>query len=287
MIGRTNAGASKSIALIRVQYKPNTVCTCKNSSETIVYHSDESGDYLFGIPSAGTWTVTGQDSGGTTRTVQVTVAKGDGKLVTLNEVLPTGYQQVEYLALTAASNANIPLGVTPTYNSAWDIEMNVSLDAIVDTQRIVSAGGTSGDYTGGGWYVYIFGNLAMYYGSGAVASASTSTNTFHDLKVHTASDGAKLYVDDTAVCTFSTAVGLGTDPYKIGADFLGSAGMKCKRVKISSGGTVGHDFLPCKRTSDNMPGYYDIETNTFLQGKNGSSTTVSDVTSVITCGPNV
>ena len=36
-------------------------------------------------------------------------------------------------------------------------------------------------------------------------------------------------------------------------------------IKISESGTIVHDFVPCKRNSDNIIGWYDVTTDTFYQ----------------------
>lgn len=308
MIGRTNAGSSKSIALIRVTYKANTACTCSNG--TITYGADPSGDYLFGIPSEGNWTINGFDAKGTAKTVALTIQRGDGKLVTLDTLIPpdyrTQYQEVDYLRflpfVEMIGYGNVPLGFEAAAGS-WDFEIqNVSL---------LSA--SRGDAN-----VFKFGEsftMPPHWRAGeagarlGVFNLDTSVRTIeldtkddvvltvpHTYKVHWSSVSSEtkpavLTVDGVEQSSVSTQRGIGASTdCRIGQNaysyaWCGDYGA----IKVSVNNELVHHFVPCKRVSDGMPGYFDLyeqdSTKVFKQGYNQGVGTAQEVLEAIQPGP--
>lgn len=286
MIGRTNAGSSKSIALIRVLYFANTTCTCSNG--VITYKSDTSGDYLFGIPIAGSWTVKGMDSGGTEKTVTVTVAKGDGKLVTLDTLIPPGYselyQEAKHLRFYNSSdtrgNAYVPLGVVVAPGS-WDFELE---DLILDVPVTYDWEALYED--SGNLYLTI-NNLTeaklrlTINSSELVANSTIAYGAPHNFKIHWSSIAeeakpASLTVDNTELTYSPNARWLaGNGNLIVGSNscWYGRYG----QIKIKYNNTLLHHFIPCERRSDHLPGYFDLIDKTFKQGYTAGDGTTAAV----------
>lgn len=292
MIGRTNAGAGKSVALIRVLYPAGTTCTCSNG--TITFGSDISGDYLFSIPSAGNWTVSGVDSKGTAKTITLAIARGDGKLVTIDTLIPPAYratyQEVEYLRFYNSNSifelGEIPLDV-PIVVGSWDFELeNLILD-----EPIASSWTVIGDAAGSMMLTNQNGILKL---NSLIASETIPFSTPHNVKIHWSSvsseakpvsltvDNEELASDTNVIIPYDASLYVGT-PRNDYYCWYGKYGA----VKVKNGGVLLHHYIPCKRRSDGMPGYFDLNSNEFKQGYRGQSGAYADVTQVINCGPGI
>jgi hypothetical protein len=58
-------------------------------------------------------------------------------------------------------------------------------------------------------------------------------------------------------------------------------------IKTTLNGTLLHHFIPAKRISNGMPGYFDLLTNEFKQGYQNQDGTIGKVLEVMTCGPEI
>lgn len=84
MLGKTNVGGAKEIfAAIGAAYPVGSVCTCTNGEKTLTA-KDTTGQFIFNIPEAGTWTVSCTD-GEKTRSKSVAInAEGESANVALS-----------------------------------------------------------------------------------------------------------------------------------------------------------------------------------------------------------
>lgn len=308
MIGRTNAGSSKSVALIRVLYPAGTVCTCTNGS--INYRSDTSGDYIFGLPSTGNWTVSGTDGKQQEKTITYTIAAGDAKLVTLDTLIPPAfrstYQEVEYLQLADNSQANVPTGVNLNGSGIWELTIDQMTPVALATGRrsllsthVISSATYYAGILASGMIPAIGYNIGVYNGTHSYAQ-NVPKKVKAVLKDSEINPGtapwAALYLDDevtpeakddTAGALTVTELFLGrTSAYNaFGAKYTGI------KIKYKAGEADDYDmpgdFVPCIRRSDSLPGYFNLVDNTFHQGKKGTSETTADVLTVITAGPGI
>lgn len=298
MIGRTNAGSGsgRCVALVRVLYPAGTACTITNGS--IIYSADASGDFLFVIPSAGSWTVSGVDSKGAAKNITLTIARGDAKTVTLDTLIPPAYRslywEVEYIQMTDNSssflNGNIPTGVI-LGPGAWDIEMeslwvknptNNAWTALTSSSSRLSLGSV-GD-----------GRIKLSSNNDYLSSETLVTEVDRTYKIHWSSGDeekkVRLVVDNEELISSTTAQTLlwnwqlyiGVDP-----DLSATTGWpgKYRAVKVTKDGILLHQFIPAKRISDGMPGYFDLLTNEFKQGYQGTDGTLAEVLEVMTPGP--
>lgn len=286
MIGRTNAGFSKSIAVIRVLYPAGTTCTCSNG--VITYGSDESGDYLFGIPSPGNWTITGVDGHGAARTITLVIGRGDGKLVTLDTLIPpehrTTYQEVEYLAFADNMNANVPLSVNVAPGS-WDIEFEkIQLKPFTSFYTMLD--GFSSSIYSSGTRLAIYNNYTEHITDRDIVPFVEHDVVFH-ISTADSDSGLTLKFDNETILSYETPT-LGTSTeILIGIRDGSSLGSTLRGINLKNTGNLIAQYIPCKRRSDNMPGYFDLKDNSFHQAFAGYSSAVADVTNVVTCGPAI
>jgi hypothetical protein len=315
MIGRTNTGAGggSCLAIIRVLYKAGTNATCTNG--TITFLSDQSGDFLFQIPVVGTWTVTGQDLSGTTKTITLTINRGDAKLVTLDTLIPPDYRatyrEVEYLRFLPWTDilgyGNIPLGFEAASGS-WDFELqNVSLVAATRGDVNVFKFGESFIMVPHWRAGEASARLGVYNTDSSVMAVELDTKEDvvltlpHTYKVHWSSisseakpavltaDGVEqssLTVQRGIVASSDCRVGL-----IAGGNYARSGGYGA--IKVSVNNERVHHFVPCKKISSGadqgMPGYFDLceqdSTKVFKQGYNQGVGTVQEVLEAIQPGP--
>lgn len=293
MIGRTNAGSGKSVALIRVLYNAGTVCTCSNG--VITFGSDISGDYLFELPSVGNWTVSGVDSKGVAKSVTLTIAKGDGKLVTLDTMIPpeyrTTYQEVEYLEFSGTGNKRGWIELGMIIEGSWDFEMeNLMLDYPTSDQKV--ALGTANDNLFFSYYNDRFRLTTSQ--SDLVANKAFPLTVPHNIQIHWSSVSESkpvvLTIDGEEVASSTTTRWLGNKPilragYGDGGGYQWNG--KYGPIKIKQEGTLVRHFIPCKRRLDGMPGYFNLLDNQFTQGSNDGDLNLADVLLVINPGPGI
>lgn len=310
MIGRTNAGSSKSLALIRVLYSAGTTCTCSNGM--ISYTSDPSGDYLFGLPSAGNWTVTGVDSKGVTKTITYVIARGDAKLVLLDTLIPpeyrATYQEVEYLQILDEVG-NIPLGINGG-TGIWKYEVeNFTPVELTTASHVIGtfiSGSSGGSMVAGS-------TPSLRYGSQNKTSSTTldfGVAKKLTLVFKAANSGqtytspyASLKLDDSEIITSTSIDYLNTGEAIVGWVSDGSTtreGFRAKFGRITIGHktkeedeyeTVGN-FVPCVQRpvapdTEGLPGYFNLVTNTFMQAKRRYLTTKTDVLLSVKAGPAI
>lgn len=298
MIGRTNTGAGggSCLALIRVLYKAGTTATCTNG--TITFLSDQSGDYLFLLPVAGTWTVTGTSASDVVKTITVTLARGDAKTITIDTLIPPAYRstyrEVEYIQMldqNTAYRGNIPTGILLS-PGAWDLELeqfwlrnptNSSWTAISSySSRLFY--GPFGD-----------GRVKLTNSSDYLSSGPIVTELDRDYKIHWSSGAEEkkisLTMDNEELISSTDTVALSGnwqlyicgDPEWLSLCWPG----KYRAVKVTLDGVLLHHFIPAKRISDGMPGYFDLLTNEFKQGYQNTDGTITKVLEVMTPGPEI
>jgi len=300
MTGKTNAGSGggNCIAMIRVLYKVGTVASCTNGQFSFM--SDMSGDYLFRLPVTGTWTVSGKDNKSQDKTVTLTVARGDAKMVTLDTMIPpayrTTYREVEYIQVSDTDyfgkKPNLPLEV-PIVQGSWTFELEKLWlkNPPIQYAEALNAGGLA------------LSCPTQYIQLGEPTSAGTmaatkviTTETNLDYIIHWSSDSTEskpisLTVGGEELYSDTSAAGLA---YAYPLYAFGNTGTwaaawpgKYGAIKATKDGVLLHHFIPSKRISDGMPGYFDLLTNEFKQGYQNTDGTITKVLEVITCGPEI
>jgi len=300
MIGRTNTGAGggSCLALIRVLYKAGTNATCTNG--TITFLSDQSGDYLFLLPVAGTWTITGTSANDVVKTITVTLARGDAKTITIDTLIPpayrTTYREVEYLQVTNtdyfSKKPNLPLEV-PIVQGSWTFELEKLWlkNPPIQYAEALNAGGLA------------LSCPTQYIQLGEPTSAGTmaatkviTTETNLDYTIHWSNDSTEekpisLTVGGEELFSATSVAGWTYDYplYAFGNTNTWAAAWPGKygAIKATKDGVLLHHFIPSKRISDGMPGYFDLLTNEFKQGYQNTDGTITKVLEVITCGPEI
>lgn len=295
MIGRTNTGAGggSCLALIRVLYKAGTNATCTNG--TITFLSDQSGDYLFLLPVAGTWTVTGTSASDVVKTITVTLARGDAKTITIDTLIPPAYRstyrEVEYiqaLDVLISVKPNLPLGVQIAPGS-WDFEMENLWLKQPPNQYVMALN------AGGLMLCCPTQYIQISSSSGSlVASKVITTETNRNYVIHwssvTETEPISLTVDGEKLVSASSAGFVNVyELYAFGniGTWSNSWPGRYGAIKTTLNGTLLHHFIPAKRIADGMPGYFDLLTNDFKQGYQDQDGTIGKVLEVMTPGPEI
>ena len=312
MIGKTNAGTGKCVALIHVYYKAGTSCTCTKGLR--VFHSDTSGEYVFLLPETGDWTVAGTSSADVEKSITVTVARGESKLVTLATLIPpsdrTTYQEVEYLQILTRKG-NVPLGIN-SGSGIWQYELEsftpVEFLGAAFTPNIIGSHITGS--AGPGLHMSQAKPVFWYHGdSGAHPTAAEDlvagiakkvTMMFkHCPSGHTfTAPYATLHFDDREIFSLSTAKQLNTNEIFVGwgSDSSSRPGFPAKYGRITikqkeaeaDEFTVVGDFVPCKQRSNDLPGFYNLVTNTFKQARaEADASTIADILAAVGTGPAI
>jgi len=310
MIGKTNAGAGGSgVAMIHVYYKTGTTCSCTNG--VISLNSDNSGEYVFLLPKIGDWTVTGTSSSDITKSITVTVARGESKLITLDTLIPpsdrTTYQEVEYLNVIG-NTASVPLGIY-CGTGIWQYEIEeFTLNEVTSG---VLAWNTIGTADGSGMRMKVATPSLLYESYSASPTADLIigvsqkiTLTFkHCRSGHSfTSPYATMHINDIEVARITSTTMLDSKEIYVGwnNDDNGRSSVHAKygRIIIRHKETeaaeydIVGDFIPCIERpatsgTDGLPGYFDLVTNTFHQAKQKTNTGKTEVLGVIIAGPAI
>lgn len=174
-ITRRGGGASKAYAVIGVSYPEGSTCTCTDGAKTLKL-KNTSGQGLFLIPYAATWTVTAvSGSKSTSKAVSIT-AEGQVKTVTMtyelvlfNNGVVSGYAWDSSNNDGSYGDAKVSNGLIYLYGYTWD--NNISLQP--------------------GW-----GEIGI---SSAIDLSDYSTLKVHLKKIDSADGTAKIQVGTTAL----------------------------------------------------------------------------------------
>lgn len=130
-ITRRGGGTSKAYAAIGVTYPAGSTCTCTDGAKTLTL-KNTSGQGLFIIPYAGTWTVTAvSGSKSTSKTVSIT-AEGQVATVTLsyelvlfNNGVVSGYAWDSSKTSSNFGRAQVSGGLINLWGYTWDDNISV------------------------------------------------------------------------------------------------------------------------------------------------------------------
>lgn len=108
-------GGGRPFAIIGVTYPAGSICTCSNGSKTLTA-KDTTGQAIFIIPSAGTWTVTATD-GDETKSVTVEITT-EGQVETVSLAYFSGYFYNEGVFDANFEHSELTMNSTITYEDA-------------------------------------------------------------------------------------------------------------------------------------------------------------------------
>lgn len=281
MIGRTNTGGGGcgAYAFIIAAYPEGSTCTAFNGSKTL-RAKDTSGSYVFKIPYAGTWTVSCTDGSQTASATVSITSEGQSESVSLSYLVPSEYQQVEYIESTGTQY--IITGIAPSevrggafsfvktadvnYSFLWGAGSNPSSVDNALGFRISSGGAQAG----------------LWYGGNTVdLSATVNTNTEYDVAFSCSSGAQELEINGitssasrSANPTNAYPITLFTFHYANTVKTAENCKARLKHIEFYDvNNAKNYDVYPCYRKSDSVAGVWDRVSNTF-QTNSGSDSFV-------------
>ena len=247
-----------------IKVSDDLTVTANYSDGTSVVLDDD--DYtISGTLTVGTSTIT-VSYGGKTTTFNVVVSAG--------QLLPTGYQQVEWIQ--SDGGQAILTGVSITANSDYLTYSTEAEVAIVELNS--STGVLIGSTSNPGYYVCV-DSSGTWIGMG-------SSYKFTDLDISDRNTFTLSWTADgsTAVCGAETITrtrtAQNTGQFAFFSDYEKLYGAKCRmfRANVKQNGSLIRDLIPCYRKSDSVIGMYDIVNDTFYTNSGtGTFTKGSDV----------
>lgn len=287
MFGYTNAGGgavSDAWAYIGVAYPAGSSCSATNGTITLNAQGT-SGLYVFNIPQPSstpeTWTVSCTDG---TRTKSATVSidtQYQNAVVTLTySRLPEGYQEVEYLEQSSGYEYVIFPNITSTdtqgsFEFAWQPK-SYSRSNFYSVMGYISGNsgvaswttGSSGSYSIG--YKYNSGSAVSSVVTGVKRSIIINEITTRSIKENGATLGTCSGYLPTGIAIYYGAVSYDATIY------YNTSQMQLFEFKRTNNeGTLILDAVPCKRTSDNVCGFYDLIGGTFYVNANNSGSFIA------------
>lgn len=287
MIGRTNVGGggvtSSAWAYIGVTYPEGSTCTATNGTTTLNAQGT-SGLYVFGIQQPDTtpetWTVSCTDG---THEASVTVSLGSQYQMANVKLsytrLPEGYQEVEYVLCPYAS------GMIPQTSFNTGNAMSAPVITEIDFAYMVDehAEGSS-SYACSVWgnekYCLKTTNntnrTLKYYANGSAVGSDVSIVEGEKRVVkYNIYPSRKITENDVEIGTNTATTGSGISlqyggVLNNGGSISGGAySLRLYEYIRTENGTLVQDLVPCKNPN-NVVGFYDIVSDTFLQKDGGA-----------------
>ena len=292
MLCKTNAGGGGGVATawayIGVTYPEGSTCTASNGLYTLSA-PDTSGLYVFGVPeplsTPETWTVT-STNGVKTKTAEVEISDHYQNTVVVLRYsrLPEGYQEVEYLESTDGGQyIDIFKQLIYPYNYEFELTyVNLST-------KTGSVCGNSNSASGAAMRIGRYSSVSspLDYSFTGLDSGSYSTSTTltgnaygnETVTVVINNDENKVVENDTEIGSLSGFVGgslrllLFTDTSS-GVQSGTTARIISFTAKNKQSEVVEKNYVPCYRISDDVAGFYDLASNSFVTNDGDGTFTV-------------
>lgn len=200
--------------------------------------------------------------GGTTEPTSADGANGDIyiKYTDYGDVeLPSGYTQLEYLAVGNTTGAYINTGVLGTSTAYFELAMKYTV--IPPTYSFIFG---ANDYVGGITQVGAYEGKFNAYAGGAGYDTQLLDTDEHTWRF----DSSGLYLDDTLVTSVGSTFPSSYNYYlfwrqqQTGGDYKTTNAL-VRYCKIWDGSTLVRNFIPAKRDSDDVLGMYDTVNDVF------------------------
>lgn len=255
----SGGGANSAFANICVEYPAGSTCTCSNGTRTYTAR-DTLGYAIFGISSAGTWTVTATNGTDTTSEEVTIETEGTFKVVELAYRVPSGYVEVQYLG--SDGTAFVDTGYYPKSTTTMELTKAKILSGASGYGMFFHCGDGFGlgtrEYTTEVRYVAP-PTTDMYVGA-------LTVDSFHNIKF----DGSQVLVDDVVKLSNCPAPGNATSYsgylfcwHETSAHhFLKS---QLGEILVYESGVLVRDFVPCKNSETGVGYFYDKIGRTFCE----------------------
>ena len=312
MVGLTNAGgggsgSSSNYAYAQVTFPAGSTCTATNGSTTLT-SPVTTGLYVFELPTPSStpesWTFSCTD-GTKTNSQSISLAgKYQTDILKLSySRVPEGYQEVEYLQSSGTQYIKT-LHSYIQYNEQVEIDF-MMLNSATNRGLFGYSYGSGasncrhglGSTAGSGSFVYRFYQTANSSGTGtaellivdSTAVLNTKISAVINNSSHQIKENGSVITSSSSLMKYpaSTIQNITANiPLFCLWDYTGSyQDNSCSTARIyewkrtnTSNNTVIEDLIPCRKTSNNTLGMYDIVSGTFITNS-GSGT--------FTAGPDV
>lgn len=193
-------------------------------------------------------------------------------------ILPEGFTQIEYIEGTGTQY--IDTGFYGTQNSGVYVRFAITDLTSEGSARVFGTrNGTAG--TGAFAFISSYNGSSLpsdkfYIGSNGYASWSTNLDTnWHEVSCNIEND-KKVYFDGNLIITGSDTAYTSNGQASIfrtynRTAYSAAATAKISIVQIYENAVMIHNYIPCRRDSDDELGMYDLVSNTFL-GNSGTGT---------------
>lgn len=184
------------------------------------------------------------------------------KLVYTSSILPSEYQQVEYIEGTGTQYINTGIkanGLTTNYETEFmptSIKNGVQYIFSAKQARQIKRFDSGWNDDKGMW---------IAYNSGEVTKVTIEVKKAYNLK----KNGDKIYFDNNLIATiatladFETPVNIVLFANNTNGTINYQAHLRLYYFKLYNGNDLIRDFIPCYRKTDNVIGLYDIVNNVF------------------------
>lgn len=171
--------------------------------------------------------------------------------------LPSGYQEVKYIETTGSQWINTSLAVFQ--NTTWEFEFDLAINEFYDYLAIVglSDGGTNIEA-----WIESEKNFYLRY-NGTKPSAMPITFDRCTIKVNYDGTTVREYLNDSKITSYTVSNNLSTSEVYLLKRDSNYTKLKLYGAKITTGGVLSRNFIPCYRISDNKTGLYDLITSEF------------------------
>lgn len=239
---------------------------CSDGVTTISATGDLSGGtYTFTVNNTGTWTVTASNGKNSISDSVIVNAQATYSL-TLPSLVPTAYQEVEYLQ--SSGSQYIDTQVSGGSSSAYEIKFN-PLGATATSFEQYLAGAQNSFPK-----LFCDSNHNTIYCSTSGSDAFIANLANVDMVV--SYDGAEIYLDGNQVVA-TTSAGWGSMTWYVfnaHGESQYKSSMRLYYLKMYTDDNLVRYFTPCYRISDSVAGLWDRVSETFLTNSGSGTFTV-------------
>lgn len=228
---------------------------CSDGVTTISATGDLSGGtYTFTVNNIGTWTVTASNGKNSISDSVIVSAQATYSL-TLPSLIPTAYQEVEYIQ--SSGSQYIDTTVSGGSSSAYEIKFN-PLGTTATAYEQYFAGARNA-----------FPKLHCNSSTQTIFCSTSGNDAFlahlANVDMVVSYDGAEVYLDGNQVVA-TTSTGWGNMTWYVfnaHGESQYKSSMRLYYLKMYKDGSLVRDFSPCYRVSDNIAGLWDRVGKTF------------------------
>ena len=199
--------------------------------------------------------------------------------VTVSAFLPSGYTACDYVSNETDNTAYAKTDFPSTDLDAFNYEIEITCKSITATSEDIPVGGRnsySGDLAKKGFIIYTKTNaIDVHYGNttndSKIIQSGNITTTPSDKHTYTLKQG-KIYIDGVEKKNQNASYVMLSSSYKTflftrnnGGGANGSYKGRIYGFSVKDGnGNYVLNYIPCKRNSDNVYGFYDMVSQTFI-----------------------